>query len=1005
MKKLSYIALATFLIFKMQAQSVTVTKSGGWFETAFAEWELVRGADRYNVYYSGNGVNNQQIDNQLIRSYGSYMRADIPGLAAGSYTIKIVPIISGAEAEATSTEPITVIAHDRSGFAFSNGTVPGAYNADGTPKNGAIILYVTEETKNTISLTVTGASTNPCVGIQEILSGFKKGKDNRPLIIRMIGQITTPAVNDKGDIVVENSNNSSGYITFEGIGEDATADEWGIRIKNANNIEIRNIGIMNVISNEGDNIGLQQNNEHIWIHNCDFFYGGAGGDSDQAKGDGALDCKKSTYVTFSYNHFWDSGKSNLLGLSEGTTDGLFITYHHNWYDHSDSRHPRVRFYSAHVYNNYYDGNAKYGIGSTEGSSIFSEGNYFRNCKYPMLTSMQGSDVYDASSGSNDYGDKPTFSSEDGGTIKAFNNYMEGQKRFIPYGDPTVSSPNPTKDFDAYVVGLRNETVPNSVSSAYGGNTYNNFDVNASIMYTYSAQNPEEAKATVMELAGRLGGGDFTWTFNNDIDDASYAVNAELKSALVNYKSSLVYIQGLGEPINQAPFVTISSPNSNTTFSLGETITINATASDADGSVSNVAFYAMFSGTSTSTEISDDNSAPYSATWNPEIAGSYVVYCKVTDNKGKTGLSDQNLTIIIDDPTVNDAPSVSVSTDQHVYSENSDIVITATASDDNAIEKVEFFNGEILLASKTSEPYTYTLQLAYVGSYTITAVATDNEGLSNTSTCTFTVEEINVSDLVHNFTESGMSSNFFTISGNLSDSKGTVGYNGLTLTQCLKLESSTSITFTTAQKAELTLVFNEDFSEDIKVDGSNYTATNGIVTIILEAGEHTISKANIANLYYMSIAYMKEEIVNTSQNITLKKGWNLVSVFVQVSDNSIQTIFPNALVVKTMDSFWDNKLPSDLQTLKAIETGQGYLVYNTDDEQISIEGKAIDNNSYQVKAGWHLIGISNTATINDYFDSEIQSITTIKDFDAFWKPDESGTLERLDAGKAYYIKSE
>ena len=173
-------------------------------------------------------------------------------------------------------------------------------------------------------------------------------------------------------------------------------------------------------SSEGDNIGLQQENDHIWVHNCDFFYGEAGSDSDQAKGDGALDCKKSTYVTFSYNHFWDSGKSNLLGLSEDTTDGLYITYHHNWYDHSDSRHPRIRFYSAHVYNNYYDGNSKYGVGACLGSSVLVEGNYFRNCKKPMMISMQGSDT------------SGTFSKEDGGMIKAYNNYMIGQDSYIPY---------------------------------------------------------------------------------------------------------------------------------------------------------------------------------------------------------------------------------------------------------------------------------------------------------------------------------------------------------------------------------------------------------------------------------------------------------------------------------------------------------------------------------------------------------------------------------------------
>ena len=82
---------------------------------------------------------------------------------------------------------------------------------------------------------------------------------------------------------------------------------------------------MLVDSGEGDNVSLQQDCQNVWVHNCDMFYGEAGGDADQKKGDGALDCKKSTYVTFSYNHFWDSGKCNLLGLSEGTTSGLYIT--------------------------------------------------------------------------------------------------------------------------------------------------------------------------------------------------------------------------------------------------------------------------------------------------------------------------------------------------------------------------------------------------------------------------------------------------------------------------------------------------------------------------------------------------------------------------------------------------------------------------------------------------------------------------------------------------------
>ena len=545
-KKISKVALGVALLgFAGANAQVTISAADGWLESAYAEWAS-DGSDSYNVYYSGAGASNVKVDAQLIRKYGSKFRVDAVGLKAGDYTLKVVSVKGGKEGASTTSKSLKVKAHDRSGFAFSNSRVPGAYKADGTLKSGAVVFYVTESTKNTIKLDVVTSSkgaTTECVGLQNILTAFKKGYDTRPLDVRLIGNVTDPEVTDKGDILVDMGKKEGMSMTIEGIGNDATANGWGIRIKNAQDVEIRNLGIMNVDSDEGDNIGLQQDNKYIWVHNCDFFYGHAGSDKDQVKGDGALDCKKSTYVTFSYNHFWDNGKSNLLGLSEGTTEGLYITYHHNWYDHSDSRHPRVRYYSAHVYNNYYDGNAKYGAGSTLGSSVFMEANYFRNCKYPMMTSMQGSDVY-AGGTKRDPKNLGTFSSEDGGTIKAYNNYMEGSYTFISYGaskymlkgkETSVGSIDTKADFDAYVVSSRDAQVPSSVKSYAGANIYNNFDTDKSVMYSYTADSPEQALANVRAYAGRVQGGDFKWTFDNSVDDAAYEVNQKLKDAIVAYK--------------------------------------------------------------------------------------------------------------------------------------------------------------------------------------------------------------------------------------------------------------------------------------------------------------------------------------------------------------------------------------------------------------------------------------------------------------------------------------
>lgn len=109
-----------------------------------------------------------------------------------------------------------------------------------------------------------------------------------------------------------------------------------------------------------------------------------------------------------------------------------------------------------------------------------------------------------------------------------------------------------------------------------------------------------------------------------------------------------------------------------------------------------------------------------------------------------------------------------------------------------------------------------------------------------------------STYIQNFTESGLNSDYFTISGNLSTIKGTVVYNNLTLTTALKIEASTSISFTTSTESTLTLVFNDDCNKKIKIDGDKYSISNGILEMDLASGAHTISKADSINLFYMSV---------------------------------------------------------------------------------------------------------------------------------------------------------
>ncbi|MCR5862086.1 T9SS type A sorting domain-containing protein [Flavobacterium sp. J372] len=795
-----------FLLVSMQIQAqVNFTQQTGWLESLYVKWAPVAGADSYNVYYTGEGLTDKLIDNQLIRSYGTYYRADILGLKAGSYTVKVVPVSGGVEGPAATSGSITVLPHDRTGFAHHGGNVPGGYNLDGTVKANAVIIYITQNTKNTVSLNVTGATTNPCIGLQRILDGFKKGNDNRPLIVRLIGNITDLTYMLNGDIVIENNNNPAGSITFEGVGSDAVANGWGLRIKKGTNIEVRNLGFMLTDADEGDNIGLQQDNDHVWVHHCDLFYGAPGGDADQAKGDGAMDCKKSTYVTFSYNHFWDSGKCNLLGLNENTTVGLYITYHHNWYDHSDSRHPRVRFYSAHVYNNYFDGNSKYGAGSTEGSSVFMEGNFFRKCKYPMMISMQGTDVFNGANG--------TFSGEAGGIIKAFNNEMSGQTRFVAY-DP-VTFPI---EFDAYVATTRNEILGSNIKSKLGNNTYNNFDTNPALyVNSFVPDEPAVAKDKVMQYAGRVSGGDITYTFNNATDDTSSAVHAPLMALLTSYTSGLVSIQGEGATGSSQ---TLAIPaNNEQTVAPGNAI-------------ANMVF--TWGGTATDVNVTG-------------LPASGINFTK--DMTAKT-------------VTVSGTPTADVS-------------------------------------------------------FTVTTTGATGTPVSGTGIVTLGTQP--TGDQIHNFTASGLNSTFYSFtSANMNSTPGNTTYDGLTLTARLKIETATVIKYTTPAVSTLTLVFDPTFNGTIKLNGTNYTASAGVVIITsVPAGENTITKGGTTNLYYIKTAYAPMSLDDkTKAFVSLYPNPVTNELNIYTGDATIEKIMVYNLLGQMVKNSTGNNKKLDMNDLNA-----------------------------------------------------------------------------------------
>lgn len=670
------------LLTTLSATALTINEAKGWLESAYVTWEPVEGAATYRVQYRPTAGEYTTLDASLIRNYGTYGRADALGLKAGEYQFCITAMdADGHEltGETSESAPFTVRAHDRGGFAHYNHSDIGAYKDDGTLKDGAKVIYITAKTTKTVTCEVVTNSKGTAqtfTGLQTIMDARQKGYDKTPLAIRIIGTIEAADMDkfsssSEGLQIKGKSAYTDMNITLEGVGCDATIRGFGILLRNCKSVEIRNLGIMLCMD---DCISIDTDNSHCWVHHIDFFYGQTGGDSDQAKGDGSLDCKgDSQYMTFSYNHFWDCGKMALCGMTSESGEN-FITYHHNWFDHSDSRHPRVRTMTVHVYNNYFDGVAKYGVGATMGSNVFVESNYFRNVNKPMLISLQGSDVAGGSKG--------TFSGENGGMIKAYGNvYAEKSSNF-----QLVTHKESSTAFDCYEAATRDEQVPATYKTLVGGTTYNNFDTDPAKMYTYTADLATDIPTIVTGAygAGRMQHGDFQWTFDNSVDDADYEVNTTLKKAIADYTTSLVGIYG-----------------------------------------------------SNNEDDKEEGGTP------PEEGGD-------------------------DTP---DTPSVPAD-----------------------------------------------------GNY------------------------------VCHFTGRKPSNGFYTIVGNYSNSKGQATVNGTTYTDCLKIESSTSIRFTTTEEMVLTLVFAEGTIPNIKIDGTSISATDShIITQILPAGTHEITKDRTFNLFYINLA--------------------------------------------------------------------------------------------------------------------------------------------------------
>lgn len=198
--------------------------------------------------------------------------------------------------------------------------------------------------------------------------------------------------------------------TIIGLGADARITGGTLRLTGVENVILRNIAFEDAYdlfpewdpndgahgewNSEYDLLVLTMGTKRVWIDHNSFSDGKRTDDTFETvfgrkmqHHDGAIDVvRQASHVTVSYNHIVNHDKTMLFGNSDGRKDdagAIKVTVHHNFFENSGQRSPRVRFGEVHAYNNLHVGEVGrkvypfvYGLGVGIDSKLISEANVF-----------------------------------------------------------------------------------------------------------------------------------------------------------------------------------------------------------------------------------------------------------------------------------------------------------------------------------------------------------------------------------------------------------------------------------------------------------------------------------------------------------------------------------------------------------------------------------------------------------------------------------------------------
>lgn len=206
---------------------------------------------------------------------------------------------------------------------------------------------------------------------------------------------------------------------------------------------------------------------------------------------------------------------------------------------------------------------------------------------------------------------------------------------------------------------------------------------------------------------------------NDVASGTY----QLTTRAYDNRGATRQSAAISVTANTQPTVTLTAPTNGSLVAAPASILLSASAADADDGVAMVEFY------NGATKLATDTTAPFEFTWSGVASGTYSVTAKAYDNRGGATVSAAKSVVVDDLPTV----SLTAPVAGTVVNAPGSYTLTATAADsDGSINRVEFYQGSILIGSDNAAPYSVLWSDIPAGTYALTAKAFDDRGLSRSS---------------------------------------------------------------------------------------------------------------------------------------------------------------------------------------------------------------------------------------------------------------------------------